>query len=155
MAGHERGLYLLPEVNDEVLVAFEHGDARFPFVLGALWNGKDRPPAGANPDGKNNVRLLRSRSGHVVKLDDTPGKEKVEIETAGGKNRVVLDSARNTITIEAGENLQLEAKKGKLVLRGQQVVIESGSEAKIEAKGKMDLKAGPELNVKGGVVNLN
>ncbi|HEX2224158.1 MAG TPA: phage baseplate assembly protein V, partial [Thermoanaerobaculia bacterium] len=72
MAGGDRGLYALPEVDDEVLVAFEHGRAELPYVLGSLWNGKDKPPA-ANEDGKNKLRVLKSRSGHRVRLDDTAG----------------------------------------------------------------------------------
>src|SRR6185295_11928909 len=73
MAGKERGFYFLPEVEDEVLVAFEHGDARFPYVLGALWNGKEGPPA-KNDDGKNNIRVIKSRSGHIIRLTDEDGK---------------------------------------------------------------------------------
>jgi len=65
MAGAGRGLYWLPEVNDEVLVAFEHGRLDSLYVLGGLWNGKDKPPEN-NQDGKNNVRALKSRSGHVA-----------------------------------------------------------------------------------------
>ena len=61
MAGKNRGLYCLPEVEDEVLVMFEHGDVRRPYILGALWNGKDAPPA-ENDKGENNLRLLKSRS---------------------------------------------------------------------------------------------
>ena len=75
MAGGGRGAYFLPEVNDEVLVAFEHGDPRFPYVLGALWNGKDAPPA-ENSDGKNNIRVIHSRCGSKVQFDDTDGDEK-------------------------------------------------------------------------------
>ena len=78
MAGKRRGTYFLPEVDDEVLVAFEHGDVRFPYVLGALWNGK-MPRPSTNNDGKNNVRMIKSRSGHVVKLNDEDGKETIEI----------------------------------------------------------------------------
>ena len=55
MAGKGRGFYFLPEVEDEVLLAFEHGDARFPYVLGALWNGQDKPPEN-NDKGENNIR---------------------------------------------------------------------------------------------------
>ena len=66
MAGKGRGFYFLPEVEDEVLMAFEHGDARFPYVLGALWNGQDKPPE-SNEDGKNNIRSIKSRSGHVIR----------------------------------------------------------------------------------------
>ena len=62
MAGHERGTYFLPEVDDQVLVAFEHGDIRRPYVLGALWH-RAAPPPETNADGKNNKRLIRSRSG--------------------------------------------------------------------------------------------
>src|SRR5262245_31955279 len=69
MAGKERGVYFLPEVNDEVLVAFEHGDPRFPLVIGALWNTEDKPPF-TNDDGKNNVRAIKSRSGHTITLGD-------------------------------------------------------------------------------------
>ena len=57
MAGPARGLYVLPEVDDEVLVGFEHGRPDAPFVLGALWNGKDKPPE-SNGDGKNDRRSL-------------------------------------------------------------------------------------------------
>ena len=66
LAGNLRGFYFLPEVDDEVLVAFEQGDARFPYVVGALWNGKDAPPE-KNDDGQNNVRAIKSRSGHVIR----------------------------------------------------------------------------------------
>ena len=74
MAGAQRGIYFLPEVDDEVLVAFEHGSAEHPYVLGALWNGKDKPPE-SNSDGKNNTRTIRSRSGHVIRLTDTAGEK--------------------------------------------------------------------------------
>ncbi|MCM0593896.1 MAG: phage baseplate assembly protein V [Gloeotrichia echinulata DEX184] len=67
MAGKQMGIYFLPEVNDEVLVIFEQGDVRFPYIIGSLWNGKDIPPL-TNEDGKNNVRLIKSRSGHVIRL---------------------------------------------------------------------------------------
>src|SRR5205085_2988322 len=83
MAGKERGFYFLPEVEDEVLVAFEHGDPRFPYVLGSLWNGQDKPPE--KNDGKNNVRVIKSRSGHVIRLNDEDGKEKIESIDKSGK----------------------------------------------------------------------
>lgn len=59
MAGKERGAFFLPEVDDEVLVAFEYGDINMPYVIGSLWNGKDVPPEN-NSDGKNNIRVIRS-----------------------------------------------------------------------------------------------
>lgn len=138
MAGADRGLYLLPEVDDEVLVAFEHGDIRFPYVLGALWNGRDMAPA-ANEDGKNNVRMLRSRSGHVIRLDDTDGKEKIEIVDKTGKNSIVLDTAGNTITLAAGGDITIQAG-GKLTLSGKGVELASTGEIKVEASSSLALK---------------
>ena len=89
MAGKDRGVYFLPEVDDEVLVAFEHGDPRFPCVIGALWNGKDAPPA-TNSDGKNNVRVIKSRSGHIIRLNDEDGKEMIEIIDKSEKNSIIF-----------------------------------------------------------------
>jgi uncharacterized protein involved in type VI secretion and phage assembly len=73
MAGKDRGTWFLPEVDDEVLVAFGHGDVRFPYVVGALWNGVDTPPRD-NDDGKNNERVVKSRLGHELIFGDEGGK---------------------------------------------------------------------------------
>ncbi|MDF0676192.1 MAG: phage baseplate assembly protein V [Nitrospira sp.] len=154
MAGSERGIYFLPEVNDEVLVAFEQGDARFPYVVGALWNGRDAPPA-ENGDGKNNVRVIKSRSGHVIRLTDEDGKEKIEIVDKSGNNSVVFDTAENTITITADKDIVLSASKGSIKLNARQIEIKSSADTKIEAGAGMDVKAGATMNIKGQVVNIN
>ena len=101
MAGNGRGLYVLPDVDDEVLVAFEHGMVEFPYVLGSLWNGKDTPPE-TNEDGKNNRRLLRSRQGHVIILDDTEDQAHIRICDMTGHNSIVIESAHNALTIQVG-----------------------------------------------------
>jgi uncharacterized protein involved in type VI secretion and phage assembly len=153
MAGNQRGVYFLPEVDDEVLVAFEQGDPRFPYVLGALWNGKDAPPA-TNSDGKNNVRIIQSRSGHVVKLNDEDGKETIEIIDKSGNNSIVIDTAHNTLRIIADKDIELTAKE-TIKLTAKNVEISSSETTKIEAKQGMDVKASGELNVKGSKVNIN
>jgi uncharacterized protein involved in type VI secretion and phage assembly len=130
MAGKNRGVFLLPEVDDEVLVVFEHGDMRFPYVLGALWNGSDAPPE-TNADGKNAVRVIRSRSGHVIRLTDADGGEKIEIIDKTGDNRVVIESASNTITVSA--------PNGTIKLAAQQIDIEATGVA----------------TLKGATVNIN
>jgi uncharacterized protein involved in type VI secretion and phage assembly len=147
---------VLPEVDDEELVAFEHGRVDFPFVLGSLWNGKDKPP-GANDDGKNNVRALKSRSGHTISLDDTDGKEKIEIVDAKGKESVVIDTAKNTITITADKDVVIESKNGKVQITAKQgIEIKSqDGPASLEAGGNIDVKAGGQANVKGATINLN
>ncbi len=155
MAGNERGAYFLPEVDDEVLVAFEHGDPRFPYVLGALWSSTDKPPE-SNQDGENNLRTIRSRSGHVVRLDDTDGGEKIEIVDADEKQSIVFDTAAGTITVTADSDVAIESKNGKVLLTGKSgVEIVSQAGVKVEASQNLDLEAGAQVKVKGAAINLN
>ena len=154
MAGKDRGAYFLPEVDDEVLVAFEQGDIHYPYVLGALWNSVDTPPA-SNGDGKNNLRVLKSRSGHIVKLNDEDGKETVEIVDKTGKNSIVIDTAGNTVTITSDKDITLKAANGTITLDAQKIAVKSSADAKVEAGGGMDVKASGTLNIKGATVNIN
>jgi uncharacterized protein involved in type VI secretion and phage assembly len=154
MAGKERGLYLPLEMDDEVLVAFEHGSPASPIVIGALWNGKDKPPD-QNADGKNDVRMLKSRSGHTVRLVDKDGAEKIEIVDKSGKNSIVIDSAKKTVTVTADADLTLQSTNGKVILRGKSVEIAAQSDVKIQANGAAELKSGGQLTLKGAVVNIN
>ena len=109
MAGNDRGMYFLPEINDEVLVAFEQGNMNVPYILGALWNGKDKPPA-QNDDGKNNKKMIKSRSGHQIILDDTKDKEKVIIQDKTGNNQILIDSKENKMNIKVEKILLLKLK---------------------------------------------
>ena len=154
MAGNDRGVYFLPEIDDEVLVMFERGDVRFPYVIGSLWNGKDQAPAG-NADGKNNLRVIKSRSGHLIKLNDEEGKETVEIIDSSGRNSIVIDTANNTITITSGQDIVLAAPDGTIRLAAKKVEIESSADATIKAGTGMDVSAAKTLNVAGSTVNIN
>jgi uncharacterized protein involved in type VI secretion and phage assembly len=154
MAGKQRGLYLPLEMDDEVLVAFEHGSPAAPFVLGALWNGKDKPPD-ANADGKNDVRILTSRSGHTVRLVDTKGAEKIEIIDKSTENTIVIDTAKNTVTVRAKGDLTLESTGGKVILRGASIEVEAQSTAKIKSNGTAEVTASGQLTLKGGMVAIN
>jgi len=154
MAGKDRGVFFLPEVDDEVLVAFEHGDMRFPYVVGALWNGKDVPPA-TNDDGKNNVRLIKSRSGHVIRLNDEGGKETVEIVDKSGKNGILIETAANSITIRSDKDITLTAANGTITLDAQKIAVKSSADTRVEAGAGIDLKASATMNIKGATVNIN
>ena len=154
MAGKERGMYFLPEVDDEVLVAFEHGDVRFPYVLGALWNGQDAPPT-TNDDGKNHLRVIKSRSGHIIRLNDEDGKEKIEIVDKSEKNSIIFDTAQNTITITTDKDITLTAPHGTITLDAQKIALKSSADSKIEAGAGMDVKASATMNIKGATVNIN
>ena len=154
MAGKERGFYFLPEVDDEVLVAFEHGDARFPYVVGALWNGTDAPPAD-NADGKNNVRVIKSRSGHVIRLTDEDGKEKIEIIDKSEKNSIVIDTSEKTLTITTDKDIVLSAAQGLIKLDAKEIEIKSSAATKIKSGAGMEVEASGEMKVKGATVNIN
>jgi uncharacterized protein involved in type VI secretion and phage assembly len=154
MAGSKRGMYFLPEVDDEVLVAFEHGDPAAPYVLGGLWNGKDAPPE-TNGNGGNDVRVIKSRSGNVIRLSDAKGEEKIEITDASARNSIVISTKDNSITITAGSDVTIKSGNGKLTLTGRGVEITSTAAVKIEASQGMDLKSPAQLTIKGGTVNIN
>ncbi|MBD5799848.1 phage tail protein [Bacillus pseudomycoides] len=158
MAGKDRGSYFLPEIGDEVLVAFEHGDINHPFIIGALWNGNDKPP-GTNENGKNDIRKFKSKSGHelifddekhkekvvihtkaghTIVLDDSSGSEKIEIKDKNGVNTIVMDSVQRGITIESSMFLKIKSK-----------MIE------IEADCMMTLKSKSMLTIQGLPVKIN
>ena len=153
MSGSGHGTWFLPEVGDEVLVGAEHGDPALLYVLGMLWNGKAKPPA-SNDDGKNNLRLIKSRSGHHLLFDDTDGAPILELKLADGK-RVKLDkagvaiddAAGNTILIKSGSSEIAVTSKAKLTLKAAQVAI--------EADGTLEIKSGGTLTLKGALVQIN
>jgi len=154
MAGKEQGIYFLPEVEDEVLVIFEQGDLRSPYILGGLWNGKDTPPIN-NRDGKNNQRLIKSRSGHTIRLNDEDGKESIDIIDKTEKNKISIDTANNTITLESDKDIILRASQGKIQLEAQSLEVKTSAETKIEAGAGMEIKASAEMNLKAATINLN
>lgn len=154
MAGKERGFFFLPEVGDEVLVAFEHGMIEFPYVLGGLWNGVDKPPE--KKDEQTNRRTIKSTSGHLICLDDSDGKEKIEIIDKSGANSIIIDTANDTMTITANGDLTIQSTGGKLLLSGSKgVEINTDENLDVTASKKMNLKAGPELVIKGNKVKIN
>ena len=145
-AGKERGIYFTPEVNDEVLVAFEHGDMNFPYIVGALWSKVDKPPKGngkiVSDDGKVNQRIVRSSSGHTIILDDTQGKEQIIIKDKTDKNSIVIDSKTNAMTFKSEGDLTIEAG-GKLIIKSKgDFSIKSDTKGAIEANQSTNLKVG-------------
>ena len=154
MSGKDRGAYFLPEVDDEVLVAFEHGQVDHPFVVGCLWNGKDDAPE-SNADGENNHRTIKSRSGHILRLNDKSGNETIEIIDKSGKNRIIIDTAKNSITIEAQSDITIKSATGKLTMQANGIEMKSQMGVSVEAAQNMDLKANAIVTVKGAMIRLN
>jgi uncharacterized protein involved in type VI secretion and phage assembly len=147
MAGHNRGFFFRPEVQDEVLVGFENGEIRRPYVLGSLWSKVDTPPPRDNDETKNNWRFMVSRSGHIFKFDDTEGSEKIEIVDKSGSLKVTFDSSSSKITIESNGDVEIKAPQGAFKVSAQTVDI--------EASGEMKLQAFANMTVKGATVNIN
>jgi len=110
MGGNNRGSWFIPDVNDEVLVVFEGGDPRRPYVVGGLWNGKDAPPQSMDGSGNNNLKVLRSRNGVKITLDDSNGQETMILETPGGQKITLQDGAASIEAVDSnGNSIKMEA----------------------------------------------
>jgi phage protein D/phage baseplate assembly protein gpV len=186
MAGPDRGFEFIPEVNDEVLVAFEYNDFNKPYILGALWNGKDKPPMTSKDAVNNkgvNKRVIKTRSGHTITLDDTEnaaqmsivsksehtitlddknGEEKISIIDKTKKNSIVIDSATNTLTIKADGDIIMNAEgklqlnsKGDIVIDSKgKIDIKSTGDTAIDAKGNVKAKATANMDLEGAMMNV-
>jgi phage protein D len=157
-AGKERGLMMLPVVNEEVLVGFEHGDTTRPYVIGSLFNGKDTP--GTELAAKDGSFGLRSDKKLIMRA-------KEEIEISGDKSMKVTikqdveekfdanwkeQVARNG-ELKIGGNLTIEATGTVKIKGGPSMNIESSGPMKLKA-AQMDIDGGAMLNLKGGLINI-
>ena len=154
MAGAARGIFFLPEKEDEVLVAFEHGDPARPYVLGGLWSGRDKPPT-PNTDGANDLRLIKTRSGHILRFDDKGGAEKIELIDASGNSSLVIDTGAKTVTITSAKDVVIKAENGTITLQAQQVEVASTGKTKVSADGGLNLESSGSTVLKGSTVNIN
>lgn len=177
MAGDEYGSYCVPEIDEEVLVAFAGGDVHTPFVIGSLWNGDQHPPQQTDED--NNIREVVSRQGHRLQFDDgqkgghlrietngghkielvdTDGNERIDILDESGTNRIRLDSTTDTVSIEADDTLELSAQK--LTLEGdtidingrQSLDLTSNSSVLLSSNGKLDIESTMAMGIEAGAI---
>ncbi len=154
MSGNNMGAVFIPEVDDEVLVLFENGDITRPFVIGSLHNGSDAPPYDGE-GGDNNKRVIKSRSGHIIRFDDTSGSEKIEIIDQSESNKIIIDSGENKITIESAGDLEIKATNGSILLDGQEITIRSSGAMSIESGDDLTVDATGNLDMTGTEINLN
>ena len=164
-AGDKRGFYVLPEVNDEVLVAFANADLNHPYVIGGLWNGRDKTPSPvgtAVSGGAVVVRELKTRVGHVLRFTDTSGSEKIELIDKTNKNSLVIESSSGNftinctgaMTIKAGQDVKIEASANVDIKATAEVKVH-GASISVEATGKLGLKA-PSIEIAGsGMVKIS
>ncbi|MGO4541611.1 phage baseplate assembly protein V [Paenibacillus sp. 2TAB19] len=180
MGGNDMGTLFVPEVNDEVLVAFLMGRLDQPVVIGTLWSKKAPPPAGKE---KNDVRKIKTRSGHEITFDDNSTDGSITIKTSKGhsiemddkgkkvsitmqntQQSIVLDSTANKVTVKSGDTAKLEmTSQGdvtmtgakSLTLKGAQVKVEADASLTLQSNGMMEVKTNGILTLKGSMVKIN
>jgi phage protein D/phage baseplate assembly protein gpV len=166
-AGPEAGFYAIPEVEDEVVVSFEHGDFSRPFILGSMWNGQHAVPltaAGAGQNERPLVRTWHSRTGHALTMYDDAD-NKVELITAGG-HTISVDDAGSKIEVKSsgGITIKLDDGGSKLTIEGSSEVevkasanmkIEAGANMSVKASGNLSLEASGQVTIKGATVGIN
>ncbi len=145
-AGNAMGAHFLPEVDDEVLVVFEHGDINHPYIIGSVYSEKNKVVE-KNEDGKNNIKMIKSRSGHTITLDDTDGKEKLIIEDKSEKRSITFDAKEKTLDIVNDEDAISINAKGDMTIKSEKKIT-------IDGKSSIDLKSDGDINIKGKNVNL-
>jgi uncharacterized protein involved in type VI secretion and phage assembly len=151
-AGKNRGWFFIPEKDDEVLVMFEHGDLNRPLVVGALWNGKDKPPD-KNPGG-NPRRVIKSREGSKITFDDDKGQ--LIIEDGAKKGRITFDAGANKITIEALDgDVCFQSPKDDMTIVAQSIELTASQNLEIYAGDAMAWGAGGSATIKSSSTTLS
>jgi uncharacterized protein involved in type VI secretion and phage assembly len=152
MAGAARGAYFVPEVGDEVLVAFDRDDVRKPYVLGGLWSDTDKPPD-ANSSRKNDHRVIKSRKGHMLQFDDSDAKGVVTIQLSDGK-KVEIDDDGIRIT-DNSNSITIDTKGGSISIEASASLSLKAPKIAIEASASLELKGGGSLSASAGMVRIN
>lgn len=140
MAGAGRGSWFVPDIGDEVLVVFEAGNPRRPYVIGALWNGRDAPPETMDGAGRNDVKALHSRNGIVITLDDSSGSETLRLQTPGGQSVTLRDGPAGIEIADASGNTVELTSEGMTVTSSARVSV-SASQIELSA-GMVTVNAG-------------
>jgi len=163
------GVFVLPEIDDQVVVVFMGDNPDNPILLGGLWSNKQRPPvtgenkgSDLNKDGKNNLRFIRSRSGNRMIMDDTKDNEKIQFISSGSSSRIEIAANGTGLLLDTGKGIKISAK-GAVNIEGERCNIKmkkgllaQSENIKLESKGKdVNVKAGNSITVKGNGINLN
>lgn len=135
MAGNNRGTWFIPDPGDEVLVAFEEGDPRHPYVVGTLWSAGNPPPEQMDGAGQNPVKSIHSRNGITVSLYDLNGDETLALKTPGGQSLTLRDGDGGSLEMQdaSGNQIRLSAagiqvlSSAKVTVNASQVELSAGS----------------------------
>jgi len=159
-AGKNRGWFFIPEINDEVLCVFEQGELDRPLVVGAMWNGKDKPPD--KNGGANERRMIKSRQGSKVTFDDE--KNEIVIEDGTGKGKITFKADENKMIIEALDgDVCFQTPKGEMKIVAKSAEFKAGKNLEIHAGKAMawgtdanaKIDGGSSVTISGQKVNIN
>jgi phage protein D len=162
-AGKNRGFDCLPEVDDEVLVGFEHGDIHRPYVIGGLWNGNDAPSESVKDSvsgGQVRLRTFKTRVGHHLQFvdeDKSSSKKGVVIKTAGG-HKIYLNDSDKLVEVQTsgGHLLKLNDSDLSISLESKgSISIKAATSVAIQANTTIDMKASGIVTVQGLFIKLN
>ena len=169
-AGKEMGTHWLPEIDDEVLVAFEHGNFNHPYVIGGVYSQKLKPPPESQEGKAIDKRVMKSRSGHMIIMDDTQGSEKITIETSkghllsmddagksiefktSGKKFIKIDDQGNKISIEGATTVDIKSTNA-INIEGTSVTIKGKGTVKVEAP-QVDVNGSAMVKIAGGMIQI-
>jgi phage protein D/phage baseplate assembly protein gpV len=158
-AGSGRGLAWLPEVGDEVLVAFGHGDVRAPYVIGGLYNGVDAPPLGGQlidtAAGQVVRRALVSRTGHRLVLCDDDSAPQVLLATGDGSLTVTLDAAQTSVTIDSSGSVTISGSSQVQITSDGDVSVQASGSLALSGQAGVTIDGGPSVSVSADVIQLN
>ncbi len=140
MAGAGHGTWFVPDVGDEVLIAFAGADPRHPVVLGGLWNGQDAPPERMDGAGSNERKTIRTRNGVELTFVDAPGQEQLSLRTPGGQT-VVLEDGPGTVTAADANGNSVKLETSGITVTAAATVTVSASSVDVSA-GMVSVNAG-------------
>lgn len=169
--GANRGSVSIPEVGDEVLIGFEHGDPRQPVVLGGLFGSKSQIPLWTVKDGKVSARRMTSRLGHVFEMSDgdSNSEQYVMVQLAGGNNLLKMTQeattlqvpSGNPITIKSGSSEISMSKDGDITLKAPNITISadqnvkiSGTQVNVSADAELQMQGQSQASLKGAMLQL-
>jgi uncharacterized protein involved in type VI secretion and phage assembly len=140
MAGDKRGSWFMPEIGDEVLVAFDQGDVQHPYIIGFLWNGQDKPPRTDLAQ-----RTIQTVSGHFLEFDDTDGGESISMKWKGGDPSITMESSKLSLKFDSSNFIEISSDG--ITIRGAALSINGQSSVSMESTG--------EVSIQGSMIKLN
>jgi uncharacterized protein involved in type VI secretion and phage assembly len=148
-----KGFFFIPEVDDEVLLAFEHGNPNRPYIVGVLWSTKNKPPEHDKAwvqEGRTLRRMIRTQTGHKIVIDDSSDSPQILIQDKTEKNLILIDTKNNNIEVKVQNDFIVEAGRDiKMTAKGK-VEVESGGNMRHYAKGRLHIETTASSMFKAG-----